>query len=157
MQILKRCSLRSAFVFVTLAAGWFAYQGRLESQRRQLVESIERAGGSVSTLKSSGFTFFQTQRITSVSIPYRSMDEFSDAQLGMLDNLDEIVVLEFRCKFPKDDAFTIANTPYIGAGFGMRSERLPVSPDAVELLRKIRDRRLPISMQEVRAGSPKKR
>ena len=148
-------SLRSALILVAVFGIWFARQAHRERQRLELVQTIELAGGSVSTSDSFVYLFFRTEAVSTVAIPYWSLDEFSDEELAIFDNLTEIVVLEFQCTFSPSTSSTQAKA--MTHLYGMTSKRLSVAPDAKELLRKIRDRQTPISFEEIMSAHPEMR
>jgi hypothetical protein len=156
MQMPKQFSLRSSIVIVTLFAIAFAHQSRQDLRRRELVSKIQDAGGSVVMRDTPFSILFPTRQITSVSIPYWSMDDFTDDQLDAFPKLDEIVVLDFQCSFPKEENLATSGTPNSRPGLtGMHTEKLSISPGSTELLQKIRDRTVPISLTEVISGHPK--
>ena len=96
-------------------------------------------------------TPFQTRRITSVTIPYLSMDRFSDEQLDSLVNLREIVVPDLQCPCPGEVERRKMNC------LVPRVDKISfsLSPDAKELLNKIRGRQERLSYREIKAAEPK--
>ena len=141
-----RFSLRLLMTFVFASALAFAYESRREAKRRQLVEAIKRGGGEVSFVDASWPTPFPTRRIASVTIPYMSMDRFSDEQLSMLVNLSEIFIPDVQCPCPGEVA------KRKGSCLVPSVAKLPLSvpPDEIELLNKIRGRQDRLSSSEVK-------
>ena len=153
MKLSKQFSLRSLIMIVSAFAVLFANEARLEAHRHQLVEAIIHAGGSVSFTHASWPTPFQTRGITSVTIPYMSMDRFSDEQLESLANLREIIIPDVQCPCPGE--VRRRNMSCLVP----RVDKIPfsVSPDAIELLMKIRGREERLSFREIKAAEPQKR
>ena len=100
MKIPKRFSLRLLIALVTTSALAFAYESNREAHRRHLVEAIVDVGGEVAFADATWMTPFPTRRITTVTIPYMSMDRFSDEQLTLLVDLREIIVPDVQCPCP---------------------------------------------------------
>lgn len=100
LKIPKRFSLRLLITLVSASALAFAYEAKREAHRRHLVEAIVDVGGEVAFADATWTTPFPTRRITTVTIPYMSMDRFSDEQLSLLVNLRDIIVPDVQCPCP---------------------------------------------------------
>ncbi len=105
MRQLKRLSLQSLIMIVSVFAVMFSYEVYVRSEsglsnREQFVNTIMHAGGKLSLTRASWPTPFQTRRSTSVTIPDISMDRFSDEQLESLVNLPEIIIPNLQCPRP---------------------------------------------------------
>ncbi|NND99057.1 MAG: hypothetical protein HKN47_17205 [Pirellulaceae bacterium] len=146
MRLPIRFSLRLLMLIVSGSALAFAYEARREAQRRHLVEAIEHDGGEVNFDDATWPSPFPTRRISSVTIPYLSMDRFTDEQLSSLTSLKEIIIPDVQCPCPGEVSKRKASclVPYVV------EIRLSVSPGAKELLNKIRGRQDRLTPSEVK-------
>lgn len=146
MKVPKRFSLRLLIAFVSVSALAFACEATREGHRRDLVEAIRECEGGIAVTDTSWMAPFPTRRITSVTIPYMSMDRFSDRQLSLLVNLREIYIPDVQCPCPGEvqKRKTSCLVP--------RVVEIPISvpPDAKKLLNKIRGRQDGLSRSEVK-------
>ncbi|MEL6108418.1 MAG: hypothetical protein AAFU85_20520 [Planctomycetota bacterium] len=78
---LSRFSLRTALILIFVAAAYFSYVLHLEASRRQLIEEIEAAGGSVVYDQSVRWTLFHSQRVAFVQIPWDTPVELYEERL----------------------------------------------------------------------------
>lgn len=146
MTIPTRYSLRLLLSLVTVSALACLFESRREANRSHLVKAIERDGGKVTFIDASWPTPFPTRRISSVTIPYMAMDRYSDDQLSVLVNLKEIVIPDVQCPCPGE----VKKRPPSCLVPMVLEIPLCVSPDAKDLLAKIRSRQDRLSAREVK-------
>jgi hypothetical protein len=97
-------SIRAMLLVLSVFAGLFALAARRESQRRELIATIEEIGGSA-TLSNSESWLLPSISVESVTVPYAALGQIELLELETLIQPKQLTVSQYELQRREDSNF----------------------------------------------------
>ncbi len=99
-----KVSIRAMLLALSAFAGVFALAARRESQRRELIATIKKIGGSA-TLGNSESWLFPSISVESVTVPYAALGQIELLELETLIQPKQVTVSQYELQRCEDSNF----------------------------------------------------